>query len=76
MASKNKSLDTNRDAAEMVANGKLYAEERITIGNSSKGVLLFKSGEQITATEFQKRIEKRLLDQNVKLRKPASKVQP
>lgn len=76
MASKNKSLDTNRDAAETVANGKLYAEERITIGNSSKGVLLFKSGEQITATEFQKRIEKRLLDQNVKLRKPASKVQP
>ncbi len=76
LTSKAKSSGTKRDSAEMVTNSNLYAEERITIGNSSKGILLFKSGEQISASEFQKRIENRLLDQNLKLRKPASKTQP
>lgn len=74
LISKNKA--TQSDATELVTNGKIYAEERITVGNEFEGILLFKSGEQITAAEFQRRIEKQLQDQNLKVRMPASKSQP
>lgn len=76
LTSNNKSASTKSDATELVTNGKIYSEERIMIGNEFEGVLLFKSGEQISAAEFQKRIEKQLQKQNLNIRKPASKLQP
>lgn len=52
-----KEKGSSHNALDLLVDGKFYREERISLDNKSGDVLAFKSGDQISASEFRNRIE-------------------
>ena len=69
----NKSSDGNdSDTFETVADGKIYREERVRLKNNAQSLLHFKSGDQISSSEFARRLDTELQNQTKDLRRPSS----